>query len=89
MIKVKVPCRMKWCYNPTRKEDGSCDKWCFYNTKEVLTNGDRIRAMSDEELADFLVFSDWCDGTCGNPGVCQFDCKEHMMTWLKKEVTHE
>lgn len=54
MIKVKVPCRMKWCYNPTRKEDGSCDKWCFYNTQEVPSPGDKIRAMNDEQLVQFL-----------------------------------
>ena len=32
---VKTKCRMKWCYSPLRHEDGTCDKFCFYNTKEV------------------------------------------------------
>ena len=32
---VKTKCRMKWCYSPLRHEDGTWDKFCFYNTKEV------------------------------------------------------
>ena len=39
---------------------------------EIITNADRIRAMSDEELAELLCTADWCelcvqvkqDGTC-------------------------
>ena len=50
----KTKCRMKWCYSPSRHKDGTCDKICTYNTVYVQTNADRIRAMTDEELAVFL-----------------------------------
>lgn len=55
------------------------------------TNADRIRSMSDEELAEFLVDHH------GNP--CKFclscwtvresaegGCKEELLQWLKSEV---
>lgn len=55
------------------------------------TNADRIRAMSDEELADFLdrwgmgdidyskTFCDLCAG--------QYDCHDDcLLDWLKQEV---
>jgi len=35
-IVEKTKCRMKWCYYPGRREDGECDKFCFYNTHERL-----------------------------------------------------
>lgn len=88
----KTKCRMKWCYSPLRHEDGTCDRFCTYNTYEVKTNGDRIRAMSDEELAEFLdkweakdidyslTFCNMCKGE-------MYDCrKDCLMQWLKKEV---
>ena len=59
-----------------------------------MTNADRIRAMSDEELAEFLdrwalgdidyskTFCDLCKG--------QYDCHDDcLMDWLKEEVEHE
>lgn len=52
-----------------------------------MTNGDKIRAMSDEELVD-LIFSmgmcpphrEWCD--------CTFvgTCKECRLEWLRQEA---
>ena len=32
----------------------------------LQTNGDRVRAKTDEELAK-LITSDWCDILCGDP----------------------
>ena len=58
------------------------------------TNADRIRSMTDEELAEFLdrwalgdidyskTFCDLCKG--------QYDCHDDcLMDWLKEEVEHE
>ena len=76
---------MKWCYSPLRHEDGTCDKICTYNTIHVQTNGDRIRSMSDEELADFLYkYLDCtdCPIEC-DPG--KDICLYKIMGWLKKE----
>lgn len=83
----KTKCRMKWCYSPSRHKDGTCDKICTYNTVYVQTNADRIRAMTDDELAEWLknwtimVMEDTktkfiLDGSFVNDAI----------EWLKKEV---
>lgn len=58
--------------------------------KKQMTNADRIRAMTDEELAVFLAkweekdidysktFCNMCKG--------QYDCDDCRLEWLKKEV---
>ena len=59
-----------------------------YTEDKPKTNADRIRAMSDEELADFLdrwamgdidyakTFCDLCNG--------QFECDQCRLDWLQK-----
>ena len=56
--------------------------------KEPKTNGDRIRQMTDEELADWLTDGhDNCDlcqfGTC-RP---EFECEKGVLEWIKQEVS--
>ena len=81
-------------------EDGTIPKWDkeygaepyidiggeFYN--KTITNADRIRAMSDEELAEFIyrcemseidyakTFCDLCNG--------QYECGQCRLDWLKQ-----
>lgn len=53
------------------------------------TNADRIRAMTDEELAEFLwnVDHNGLDEFCNkNPCPPNESCTECMLEWLKKEV---
>ena len=48
-----------------------------------MTNGDRIRQMSNEELAEILG----C-GTCiynGNVFECHYSCKEGIKAYLESE----
>lgn len=84
----KTKCSMKWCYSPSRHKDGTCDKICTYNTIHVQTNGDRIRAMTDEGLAE--KWWAWIDcGECPARPNCSMlhkDCKQFALDWLKKEV---
>ena len=50
------------------------------------TNADRIRAMTDEELAVFLcdnVDCAFCEEIKGN---CTVGCKDRMLLWLKDQV---
>lgn len=70
--------------------------------KPRRTNSDRIRAMTDEELAEIILHnSDKCLGDmvrfCQNKDECSdilddgFDipesmCKQYIMDWLQKEV---
>lgn len=51
----------------------------------VTTNADRIRAMTDEELASFTT-SDLCELLCGSPLSCDGDCEKKMLDWLGQEV---
>lgn len=83
----------------TYKVDIPIDKMRFTKSVNILTgevyyptNADRIRAMSDDELANFLdrvemgdidyskTFCDLCDGF--------YDCHEDCLVgWLKAEAT--
>jgi len=56
-------------------------------TAPPKTNGDRIRAMTDEELAEFLnVYAGCrlCDGY--KRGICNSECIKGFLAWLRKEV---
>lgn len=52
-----------------------------------MTNGDKIRAMTDEELAAWITDGhDLCDlcqfGTC----IPDYECEKGVFEWLKQEV---
>lgn len=50
------------------------------------TNADRIRNMTDEELAE-LISSDWCEIVCTPETNCQYaDCRGKILGWLRQEV---
>ena len=60
------------------------------------TNGDVIRRMSEEELADLLTDWDFCSDVCSlqysdNPlvGKCPENCKEQAMEWLQQPVEED
>lgn len=58
-----------------------------FERKPKLTNADRIRKMTDEELADWITDGhDLCDlcqfSTC-RP---EFECEKGVLEWLKKEA---
>lgn len=67
---------------------------CLYMPKKTITNGDRIRSMSDDELAEFIL-NDLanCYNTCKNYtdigyGGCissRDDCKKGIDSWIKEE----
>ena len=60
-----------------------------------MTNADRIRAMADEELAEFIN-DVWNRLLFGRDSPCMFDvcytdtiqnCKRCWLDWLKQEVS--
>lgn len=55
-----------------------------WNNECRRTNGDKVRAMSDEELADFIT-DDMCGLICGDPLACEGQCKQKMLDWLKEK----
>lgn len=53
------------------------------------SNADRIRQMTDEELAKILCFAD-CEVLCpANHEHCNGDCCGHFLRWLKQEVSED
>lgn len=59
----------------------------------IKTNADRIRAMTDEELAYMLVDIGECDRRCpAKTDTCIFSdstCRMAWLDWLKQEVDDE
>jgi hypothetical protein len=58
-----------------------------------ITNADRIRNMTDEELAEYIaetMLSSMRCNECQEPtdenGVCIGECKNEFLRWLQKEV---
>jgi hypothetical protein len=82
------------CWGTAERDACSCggdkSKCDFYpnvreEEKKPITNADRIRAMTDEELAEFLY-----DGCCreGEAFPCSdVGCKKCWLEWLKQEAS--
>lgn len=51
-----------------------------------MTNGDKIRHMTDEEIAEWLDLHGVCKQCAYNPALCKTECKEGYRKWLKQEV---
>ena len=83
-MRVKTKCRMgNLC--AIRKGDGECEKNCYYNTREVKTNADRIRAMTDEELATKI--EELCQYTLFQiKTYAKPNGREEWLNWLRQEV---
>ena len=49
----------------------------------IVTNGDKIRAMSDEELCNFMA-----ESICDNVDIClnETPCRECRLAWLRKKA---
>ena len=54
----------------------------------VTTNADRIRSMTDEELAEFISKYFSCEYECAVRDKCgsDWDCKRATIDWLQSEV---
>lgn len=58
--------------------------------QKIMTNGDRIRAMTDGELAEELNKMVYCGGCPINKGcVCDMLCEDALLLWLKEPVNVE
>lgn len=68
---------------------------------EIITNADRIRAMSDEELANIFLRADFCkccehekDGVCNYicayPNIPLYEgCKQAALKWMKQPAEED
>ena len=72
-----------WCEKVIDSPDQDMQRDCQYFCEK--TNADRIRAMSDEELAEML----WKTGrnyrsVCADPVVDYNEHRDHLIAWLKQ-----
>ena len=73
-MNVRGFCNLTACPYPVTKTE-------VVNVKKTMTNADRIRSMTDEELAKEL----WAwNQTC-----CHKWKMEEVLTWLKQEAADE
>ena len=85
--------RNEWCEKIVDSPDPEKARDCNYFRE--MTNADRIRSMSDEELAEYVCrnsINTLCDIICG--GECNaiatlkksgdWACKEIVMKWLQQ-----
>ena len=54
-----------------------------------MTNADRIRRMTDEELAEFFGTESICDNIDSSKCKNDKDCKECQLEWLKQEAVQD
>ena len=55
-----------------------------------MTNADRIRQMTDEELAYlFCEENISCNKCVGHPAICNVACRDGYLKWLKQEVCED
>ena len=53
-----------------------------------MTNVERIRNMTDEELSEFLINFDMCI-VCQVKCTKEYPCNKGILAWLQKEVTQD
>lgn len=62
--------------------DDDCPK-----PQKSQTNADRIRAMTDEDMAEFIKNLRFKNGGCPNDTKCEMrNCYDCWLNWLKQEV---
>ena len=69
----------KWCPKTNDSPDVESERECEYYKR--MTQADRIRSMSDEELADFIEMKQFF--ALANNGT---DGEEYTLKWLQSEV---
>ncbi len=62
----------------------------LFNGSKPKTNGDRIRHMTDEELAEIVRFVLDCEDCTFHGGSgCSGDCYAGAILWLRQEVSED
>lgn len=104
-LKTCPHCEGRGYISRFENDENECRAWsekCVVceGTGSILfpeTNADHIRAMSDEELAEFLnrVHVDPCSSCCGNLYWCRRNnapepvCQKHFLKWLQQPCEGE
>lgn len=75
-----------WCDKVSDSPDENMDRECVHFRQ--ITNADRIRAMSDEEIAKKLQYASGCpvNGDCIK---MYGDCKSCWLDWIRQPAEGE
>ena len=93
-------------YNITNKENDEKYSWCVVKNANTdieierecenflcMTNADRIRKMTDEELSEFweskcdeVIDCKFCEEPRNEYGSCTGQCRNEYLHWLQEEV---
>ena len=91
---------VKCCYTCKKNAD-KCEVWhkcgsdCPEHESRILTNADRIRAMSDEELTEFLEgvnrdydisYGEYFSTKAGDFIFSKKDLSKEILKWLQSEA---
>ena len=80
MLNSRGFCSLTACRFPNVNELGTWQERILVNKPKPITNADRIRAMSDEELADeILRWFNWLNAVEWND--------KRIFDWLRQEVS--
>lgn len=61
----------------------------FNPCNKPQTNADRIRSMTDEELAELFWIRADCELCPNRKQYCSDDCKRAWLSWMKEEATDD
>lgn len=68
-------------------DNGICVPLKTYSYEKKKTNADKIRTMSDEELAEFFIHTKTNCELCNClTNECLMDCSNGILEWLKSEA---
>lgn len=72
----------------TKFTDDEATSFCVLGPckEETPSKADRIRAMTDNELAEWLADTDACPADISTPYCLKQDCNQCWLKWLKKEA---
>jgi hypothetical protein len=84
MVKCKFEHGGYCCNRGAMQYMDKCEKPC--DTIIPVTNADRIRAMSDDELCEMLTIGTggFDCGVCRDSNECDRECELHCAEWLKQ-----
>lgn len=85
MLNSRGFCSLTACRFPVVNGLGTWQERILAN-KPKQTNADRIRQMSDEELAIEETAKGGCPHDCETPDDLDTDCVRCWLDWLKQEV---
>ena len=79
--------RNEWCEKIVDSPDPEKVRDCAYFRE--MTNADKIRSMSDEELAEAIISIPMCVGTDDDKDCEKDGCKDCFLNWLQQPAEED